>query len=178
MHETLLNCKCDAMHEHLGSFKQNPSQKFCKNLINFEKSKKKIQRPINLDLYEWNAWKKRKTRSYQWRKNQSRLKITWEWGLEWERRVWEGEETSSVKRDQGEIYRNIHSLMHREVSRIKMCQKELSRSYWEVSTVKWPWWIEQVSRIYRAYRNFLDGSRSCRAVIEPNSQNLDGSKLR
>ena len=25
------------MHEHLGSLKQNPSQKFCKNLFKFEK---------------------------------------------------------------------------------------------------------------------------------------------
>ena len=28
------------MHENLGSFTQNPSQKFCKNLINFEKPQK------------------------------------------------------------------------------------------------------------------------------------------
>ena len=25
------------MHEHLRLFKENPTQKFCKNLINFEK---------------------------------------------------------------------------------------------------------------------------------------------
>ena len=31
------------MHEHLGSFKQNPSKKFCKNLINFEKPKKNFK---------------------------------------------------------------------------------------------------------------------------------------
>ena len=31
------------MHEHLGSFTQNPSQKFQKNFINFEK-------PQNLSL--------------------------------------------------------------------------------------------------------------------------------
>ena len=49
MHETLLKCKCDAMHEHLGLLKQNPSQKFCKNLFIFEKpqkvSKKKKKNP-------------------------------------------------------------------------------------------------------------------------------------
>ena len=28
------------MHDDLNSFKQNPSQKFCKNLINFEKPQK------------------------------------------------------------------------------------------------------------------------------------------
>ena len=38
MHETLLKCKFYAMHELLRSFEQNPFQKFCKNLINFEKS--------------------------------------------------------------------------------------------------------------------------------------------
>ena len=36
------------MHEHLRSIKQNPTQKFCKNLINFEKKNpkfKKTQKP-------------------------------------------------------------------------------------------------------------------------------------
>ena len=32
------------MHEHIGSFKQNPSQKFHKNFINFEKPQKKFQK--------------------------------------------------------------------------------------------------------------------------------------
>ena len=40
------------MHEHLGSFTQNPSQKFHKNFINFEKH----QKHQNLDL---NAWRMR-----------------------------------------------------------------------------------------------------------------------
>ena len=30
MHEILLKCKCDAMHEHLGSFKQNHPKNFAK----------------------------------------------------------------------------------------------------------------------------------------------------
>ena len=42
-HVSLLKCKCDVMHEHLGSFKQNPFQKFFKNLINFEKPKKNFK---------------------------------------------------------------------------------------------------------------------------------------
>ena len=33
------------MHELLESFTQNPSQKFHKNFINFEKPQKKIQKP-------------------------------------------------------------------------------------------------------------------------------------
>ena len=40
MHEILWKCKCDAMHEQTWSFKQNPTQKFCKNLINFQKPQK------------------------------------------------------------------------------------------------------------------------------------------
>ena len=33
IHQSLLKCKCDAMHELLRSFKQNPTQKSYKNLI-------------------------------------------------------------------------------------------------------------------------------------------------
>ena len=41
----LKKCKCDVMHEHLRSFKQNPNQKFCKNFINFEKPQKFSKSP-------------------------------------------------------------------------------------------------------------------------------------
>ena len=41
MHDSLLKCKCDAMYDDLKSFKQNPTRKFCKNLINFEKKNPK-----------------------------------------------------------------------------------------------------------------------------------------
>ena len=37
MHESLLKCKYNAMHDDLNSFKQKPTQKFCEKLINFEK---------------------------------------------------------------------------------------------------------------------------------------------
>ena len=33
------------MHNDLKSFKQNPSHKFCKNLINFEKPQKFLKTP-------------------------------------------------------------------------------------------------------------------------------------
>ena len=33
------------MHDDLNSFKQNPNQKFCKNLINFEKSQNLSKTP-------------------------------------------------------------------------------------------------------------------------------------
>ena len=38
-----LKCKCDAMHEHLGSFTQNISQKFHQNFI-ISKNPKKISK--------------------------------------------------------------------------------------------------------------------------------------
>ena len=44
------------MHEHLGSFTQNSSQKFHKTFINFE-NPKKISKTQNLDLNAWNAWR-------------------------------------------------------------------------------------------------------------------------
>ena len=37
MHETLLKCKCDAMHDDLNLFKQKPTQKFHQNFTNFGK---------------------------------------------------------------------------------------------------------------------------------------------
>ena len=38
----------DAMHDVLRSFKPNPTQKFCKNFINFEKPQKLFQKPKTL----------------------------------------------------------------------------------------------------------------------------------
>ena len=37
MHETLWKCKCNALHEHITSYKQKPTQKIHKILINFKK---------------------------------------------------------------------------------------------------------------------------------------------
>ena len=38
------------MYEHLGSFTQNPSQKFHQNFINLKKTLKNFQKPKNLGL--------------------------------------------------------------------------------------------------------------------------------
>ena len=43
------------MHEHLRSFKQNLSQKFHKNFINFDKPKI-FQKPQKLGQKRLNAW--------------------------------------------------------------------------------------------------------------------------
>ena len=112
-----------------------------------------------------------------------RLKNFWVWGLEWERKDWGDEETKTVERDRGEmkknrvvtIYRHICNLTYQQVSKIKICQKELSSSYREVSIAKGarasiehtenslvdqevikhlssiqklPWWIKKLSKSY------------------------------
>ena len=43
---------------------------------------------------------------YQWRRARSRPKNTWEWGLEWERKVLGGKEIGSVERDWGGMREN------------------------------------------------------------------------
>ena len=139
----------------------------------------------NLDLYEWNAIKRGKTRSYLWREEQYRSKNEWGRGLEWEKWVGGGEESEPIERDRKKkrenctkaLYRKSRFSMDREVLRFKSRQMELSRSYREVSTTKWPRWIEKLLSIYRAFRNFLDGSRSCWVAIETNSQNLRWIKI-
>ena len=45
------------MHEHIGSFKQNPTENFHKNLIKFEKKNPKdFLKPQKLGQKIWNAW--------------------------------------------------------------------------------------------------------------------------
>ena len=61
----------------------------------------------------------------------------------------------------------------RDLSRIKTREiaiEELSSNYREVSTANKVRWIEKLSSIYRAYRNFLDGSSSYLASIKIESQ--------
>ena len=116
--------------------------------------------------------------SYQRKKMILRPKIEWGRGLEWETGVWEGEETERVERDWEKwerncaeaLYRNPQFSMDWEVSRFKFRQIELLRIYQEVSTAKWPRWIEKLSNDYRGDKNFLDGTRSCREAIKTNSQ--------
>ena len=45
MHETLSKCKCNAKHEHITSYKQNPIQKFHKKLKDFQKPQKFQENP-------------------------------------------------------------------------------------------------------------------------------------
>ena len=97
-HETLLECKWDAMHDVLISKIQNPSQKFHNNFINIEKTKifKKSQK-VRSDA--WNAWKRRIRTLTKWRKTWSRPKNPWGWSLEWEREVLGGEKAIGIERN-------------------------------------------------------------------------------
>ena len=45
MHETLWKCKWNAMHDHIASNKQHPTQKFHKNLKSFQKPQKSHKTP-------------------------------------------------------------------------------------------------------------------------------------
>ena len=61
----------------------------------------------------------------------------------------------------------------RELSRIKTREidiDELSSSYREVSTANKLRWINKLSSIYQASRNFLNGSSSCWEAIKIESQ--------
>ena len=55
-----------------------------------------------------------------------RSKNFWVWDLEWERKVWGGEETKTVKRDQGEMNKNCAITIYRQ----------LSRSCWEAIEIE------------------------------------------
>ena len=67
----------------------------------------------------------REIESYQRKKMILRLKIEWRRGLEWEKGVWEGEESERVERDREKwernhteaLYRNPWFSMDREVAR-------------------------------------------------------------
>ena len=59
-----------------------------------------------------------------------------------------------------------------EMSSTNSQQMYLSRCYQELSTAKWPQWIEQLLRIYQVVKKFLNGSRIYGAAIETNSQKL------
>ena len=150
------------MHEHLGSFTQNPSQKFHKNFINFEK-------PQNLSLMREMHEEWRIKDPYQRRKAWSRLKSKWGRWRVWVRSVWERIERVFVERDRWElkknhvltIYRQIHSSMDQQVSIIKNSQMKLSRGIHSKvismdraaienlsSIQKLPRWIEKLLRSY------------------------------
>ena len=164
------------MHNHL-------NKTHTKNFANTSLSLKNLkifQKPQKLGQKRWNAWLNERKESYKRKKMILRLKIEWGRGLEWEKCVWGGDESKRVERDREKwvrnhanaIYRNPWFSMDREVSRFKFWQIELSRSYREVSTAMSPWWIKKLSSINWAYRNFLNGSRSCQEAIKTNSQKL------
>ena len=162
------------MHEHLGSFTQNPSQKFHKNFINFEKH----QKHQNLDLNVWNAWRMSEREivpsdlRQEKAKNHVGLREKRVFGRWKDRFYRERSGRSEEKSCKSFIYKN-HKAQQiercREVSRFKTHEKAiegLSRICREVSTAKGCRWIEKLLRIYRVSRKFLDGSSNYWEIIE------------
>ena len=160
MHETLWKCKCDVIHEHLRSFKQNPTQKFHRNFINFEKPQKFSKTP--------------KVRSKEMKDMINvRGKVILEEENTLEAEDWVGKMKSVIEKCLGEgetlicwerldkmrekkshwaIYRKHEAQWikrYLEVSSFNFHQMELSRSYQEVSIAKWPRWIEKLSSIQK-----------------------------
>ena len=71
------------MHDDLQSYTQNPSQKFHKNFINFERPPKIFKNPKPWSKCMKNEWR----RSYQVIWDKKRLKIPWVEGFEREESV-------------------------------------------------------------------------------------------
>ena len=174
------------MHKHLRSFKQNLTQKFCKNLINFEKFQNLSKDP-KVRSKGWNAWLNVRKKIIP--KEEITLEAE-DWVEFWVREGYLGRWRVRKYRERLEknerkfmltLYIGSHDSRWikrcREVLRFKSRQMELLRSYQEVSTTKWPRWIEKLSSIYRAHRNFLDGSRSYRDKFSKTSmdQNCNNS---
>ena len=123
----------------------------------------------------------RENRSYQREKVRIRPKSKWGRGRVWVRSVWKREQCVSIERYLMKWEKNRAEATYRkhearwierywELSSTNSQHIYLLRCYWELSTAKRPWWIEQLSRIYWADRKFLDGSRICWEAIETNSQ--------
>ena len=79
------------MHEHLGSFTQNPSQKFHKNPKIFSKTQ-------NLDLNAWNTWRMRDKEIIpsELRQEKAENHVGWRF---WERRECLGGEKTENNRE-------------------------------------------------------------------------------
>ena len=160
---------------------KNPSQKFCKNLIKLEKlqifqqtqkvrsQKMKCMRKgvkkNHTRERKW-SWDRRESGEVIWSERE-RCLGRWEVRKDWERSRRNVARTLFI-----EILVSRWIKRCRELSRIKTREiaiKELLRCYREVSTANKLRWIEKLSSIYQASRNFLDRSSSYWEAIEIES---------
>ena len=95
------------MHEHLGSFIQNPSRKVHKNFINL-KNPKKISKTQNLNL---NAWRMRNKEIIQSDLRQEKAENHVDW-RSWERRVCLVGEKAEINRERS---RRSEEKLHRSL---------------------------------------------------------------
>ena len=141
------------MHDHISSNKQHPTQKFHKNLKNFQK-------PHKPRSNAWNAWRMKDLKIIPQDWSLIRPKTWKEWRLESEESAWrERKYFLSWERSENEIwfraediYRN-RSSMDRGV--IGIC-RALNPDRYES--------VEVLSRICRRQK-LLNGSRLCRGSI-------------
>ena len=77
---------------------QNPSQKFHKNLFDFEKPQI-LQKSLKLRLQSMKCMKMRDLKLTKWRKTWISLKNPWGKGWRWVREVLGGEEAREIKKD-------------------------------------------------------------------------------
>ena len=165
------------MHDDLKSFRQKPVPKIAQKLQNFEKPQILSKKSQKLGQKTWNTWQNERKRIIP--EEEINLE-TKDWVGKWfgvrERclgrwEVWKDRERS--RRNERNVVRTLFIEILdswwikrcQELSRIKMREiaiEELLRSYREVSTTYNLRWIEKLSSIYWACRNFLDGSRSYR----------------
>ena len=173
------------MHDDLNLFKQNPSQKFCKNLTNFEKPQKFSRKPKYLGLMHEMHEEWRIKDPYQRRKAWSRPKSKWGRWRGWLRSVWKRNERVSVERDWWEM-KKIALALYID----KYVAWWIGR-YRELKMAKWSY-RGAIER--RPQQCDLDGLRSYQASIKHTEtssmnreaikrlsrlilKNLDGSKL-
>ena len=99
MHETLWECKCNAMHGHITSFKQNPTQKFHKILIDFQKPQKFHKNPKPRSKCVKCMKNKRLKKNTRGKKPKIRLKSKWGRWMGWGKSVWERKINVFVERN-------------------------------------------------------------------------------
>ena len=137
---------------------QNSSQKFHKNLFDFENPKffKKSQK---LRLQSMKSMKMRDLKLTKWRKTWLRLKISWERSLEEVKSVWEVKWLRSIERDRGKWDQNCECPLYSP-------SVNLDRSRDVEDLLSFKGFDRSICQACVQGKEKLDGSRICRGSIE------------
>ena len=109
MYEILWKCKCDAMHEQIGSFKHNPTHQFWKTPKIFSKTQKPRSKYMK-------CMKKEGERNHTRGKTGFRLKTHKGRWKEWDRSVWDKFDSFSVERDMKKMKTEIALKLFKEIA--------------------------------------------------------------